>query len=123
MKTTISTVLLGAAFTIAISTSVLAASFESLVADGYKVGKMSRSASGASGWVLSGKDGKYFCKLDASMALGKTTIYSLITGGRVIELDRKTFEQSASTDGMPLMSDLKAGKPRPQDVGSCSKSK
>jgi hypothetical protein len=105
------------------STPALAVSFESLVGDGYKVSKMSRNAAGMSGWNVSKGDSKYFCKLDATQALTKTTVVSLITGGRTINMDRKTFESRVSTEGMPQMADLKAGKPRPQDVGSCSKQK
>jgi hypothetical protein len=123
MKSEISTVLFAVAFTVAASTAALAASFESLVADGYKVAKMTRSASGASGWVVSNGKTKYFCRLDATMALTKTKVVSIITGGRMIEIDRQAFESKSSTDGMPQLADLKAGKPRPEDVGACSKAK
>jgi hypothetical protein len=120
MKSKISTVLFATVFTVAASTAALSASFESLVADGYKVAKMTRNAAGTSGWLVSNGKTKYFCRLDATMALTKTKVVSMITGGRMIEIDRKAFEAKSSTDGMPQLADLKAGKPRPEDVGACS---
>jgi hypothetical protein len=123
MRIKLSSWLVGAALCFVTSNAVLAASFESLVSDGYKVAKMTRNSAGFSGWVVSNGDTKYFCKLDAAMALTKTKVVSIITGGRMIEMDRKTFESKTTTDGMPLMADLKAGKPRPEDVGTCSKAK
>ena len=123
MKSIISAALLAVALTVAIPATAFAASFESLVGDGYKVGKMSRSASGMSGWILSNGKDKYFCRLDATMALTKTKIVAMITGGRTIEIDRKSFASKSSTEGMPQFADLKAGKPRPEDVGACSKAK
>jgi hypothetical protein len=115
--------LFAAAMFSAASMPAKAVDFQSLVEDGYKVSKMTRNAAGMSGWMVAKGDTKYFCKLDATLALTKKSVISMITGGRTIEMDRKIFETRSSTSDLPQFSDLKAGKPRPQDVGSCAKAK
>jgi hypothetical protein len=87
-----------------------AESFQGLLKKGYTVGKMSQGKSGALGWVLTGKDGKQFCKSKVSLAVVDKKV------------DRATFEASPGgpDPSLPMLSDLKAGRVGPQHVGSCT---
>ena len=100
-----------------------AESFQGLLKKGYTVGKMSQGKSGALGWVLTGKDGKQFCKSKVSLAVvDKKTLVSILGSGRMVKVDRATFEASLGgpDPSLPMLSDLKAGRVGPQDVGSCT---
>lgn len=100
-----------------------AESFQGLLKKGYTVGKMSQGKSGALGWVLTGKDGKQFCKSKVSLAVvDKKTLVSILGSGRMVKVDRATFEASLGgpDPSLPLLSDLKAGRVGPQHVGSCT---
>lgn len=100
-----------------------AESFQGLLKKGYTVGKMSQGKSGALGWVLTGKDGKQFCKSKVSLAVvDKKTLVSILGSGRMLKVDRATFEASLGgpDPSLPLLSDLKAGRVGPQHVGSCT---
>jgi len=103
--------------------AVAAESFSSLVKKGYAVGKMSQGKSGALGWVLSGKDGKQFCKSKVSLAaVDKKTLVSILASGRMVKVDRATFEAGIGgpDPAIPLLADLKAGRIEPQHVGACT---
>jgi hypothetical protein len=117
-------VMTAAAFALALATnSANAESYAGLQNQGYKTGKLSRGKSGAQGWVVSDGEKKYFCKLKASMAyVGSSGLVSILSNGRQIKLDRKTFEAGIGgpDPNIPQMADLKAGRPNARDVGSCS---
>jgi hypothetical protein len=105
------------------ATPALAESYASLQKQGYKISKMSRGTSGAQGWAVSNGEKKYFCKLKASMAyVGSSGLVSILSNGKQIKLDRKTFEAGIGGPdaNIPQLSDLKAGRPMPRDVGACS---
>lgn len=90
---------------------------------GLRVGKMSQGKSGALGWVLTGKDGKQFCKSKVSLAVvDKKTLVSILGSGRMVKVDRATFEAEigGADTSIPLLSDLKAGRIEPQHVGACT---
>ena len=87
-----------------------AASYKSLKAKGYRT----RGTSGRRGWRVSGKD-RYFCTLRGSMARNGNKAVSFTTSGRMIPLGRTTRK------GLPKLSDLRAGRPRIRDVGTCRK--
>lgn len=116
------------AFVIALSASMLATgaaaeSFTSLVKKGYVVGRMSQGKSGALGWVLSSKDGKQFCKTKVSLAyVDAKRMVSILASGRMVSMDRATFEQSLGgpDPSIPMLADLKAGRIQPQHVGACT---
>jgi hypothetical protein len=100
-----------------------AESFGSLIKKGYSVGKMSQGKSGALGWVLTGKDGKQFCKSKVSLAVvDKKTLVSILGSGRMVKVDRATFEAEigGADTSIPQLSDLKAGRIEPQHVGACT---
>lgn len=100
-----------------------AESYQALLKKGYTVGKMSQGKSGSLGWVLSGKDGKQFCKAKVSLAVvDKKTLVSILGSGRMVKVDRATFEASLGgpDPSLPLLSDLKAGRVGPQHVGACT---
>jgi hypothetical protein len=108
------------------ATPASAESYASLQKQGYKTGKMSRGASGAQGWVVTNGEKKFFCKLKASMAyVGSSGLVSILSNGRQIKLDRKTFEVGIGgpDPNIPQLADLKSGKPGARDVGSCSPQK
>ncbi|MCZ8178090.1 MAG: hypothetical protein O9309_03610 [Rhizobium sp.] len=114
--------LFGAAFLIH-SSPASAESFQGLLKKGYTVGNMSQGKSGAMGWVLTGKDGKQFCKSKVSLAVvDKKTLVSILGSGRMVKVDRATFEASLGgpDPSLPLLSDLKAGRVGPQHVGGCT---
>lgn len=104
----------------------MAQSYSSLVKQGYKTGKLSKNAAGAQGWTVSNGEKKYFCRLRASLAyVGATGLVSILSNGRQIKLDRKTFEShlGGSAGDLPQLSDLKAGRPGNKDVGGCAAAK
>jgi hypothetical protein len=104
----------------------LAESYPSLVKQGYKTGKLSKNAAGAQGWTVSNGEKKYFCRMRASMAyVGATGLVSILSNGRQIKLDRKTFEAGIGGPypNIPQLSALKAGKPNDRDVGGCAAAK
>ncbi|KJF73857.1 hypothetical protein [Agrobacterium arsenijevicii] len=101
-----------------------AASFEELSSQGYKTSKLERNKAGMFGWMLSKENSRYFCTFRLGLAYsGKNEIVSFSTSGRMFTLDRKAFEKHAAGRGgnFPQYEDLKAGRPRPDDVGSCRK--
>jgi hypothetical protein len=107
-------------------TPALAESYAGLQKQGYKTSKMSRSASGAQGWVVTNGEKKFFCKLKASMAyVSSSGLVSILSNGKQIKLDRKTFEAGIGgpDPNIPQLADLKSGKPGARDVGSCSPQK
>jgi hypothetical protein len=104
----------------------LAESYQSLVKQGYKTGNLSKNAAGAQGWTVSNGGKKYFCRMRASMAyVGATGLVSILSNGRQIKLDRKTFEAGIGgpDPNIPQLSALKAGKPNDRDVGGCASAK
>ena len=101
-----------------------AADFRSLISNGYKIGGLSQSKSGSQGWVLKkGKD-TFFCRANVSLVyVGKNGMASFTSSGRMIKLDKETYLNSMNMthdDTIPRLEDLKAGRPRPEDVGSCT---
>jgi hypothetical protein len=100
-----------------------AESYQGLLKKGYSVGKMSQGKSGALGWVLTGKDGKQFCKAKVSLAVvDKKTLVSILASGRMVKVDRATFEAAIGgpDPSLPRLADLKAGRVGPQHVGACT---
>ncbi len=124
MKPIISTAFFAATLTIAMSTAAFAASFESLVAEGYKASRLTRNSLDVPGWFLSRGDEKYFCRLEATLAIkNKTKLVSILRTGFMSEVSRKAYETGASSKSLPKLNNLVAGKPRPEDVGACSTAK
>jgi hypothetical protein len=117
-------VLVGAAFFALGVPAANAESFPALGKQGYVVGPMGQGKSGGLGWVVSKGGSKFFCRLKASMAYsGRNDMVSFTTSGRMIKLNRAVFESSIGghDSTIPQLSDLKAGRVKPADVGSCSK--
>ena len=101
----------------------LAESYPSLVKQGYRTGKLSKNAAGAQGWTVSNGEKKYFCRMKATMAyVGGSGLVSILSNGRQIKLDRKTFESGIGgpDPNIPQLSALKAGKPNERDVSGCA---
>ncbi len=99
-----------------------AESFTKLTQQGYKLGKLTTGKSGLPGWVASNGTKRYFCKMEAYKAyVGKKGLVMFSSNGRPIEVDRTVYE--AGTGGfdptVPQLSDLKAGRVKPADVGNC----
>ncbi|MCX2725092.1 hypothetical protein [Roseibium salinum] len=100
-----------------------AASYKNLASKGYKISKLTRSPSGSMGWYLTGEGKKYFCLLNVGVVyIGETGMGIFTSSGRLIEVDRATYHkhQGVSKTDAPQMSDLKAGRVRPRDVGVCT---
>ncbi|MCZ7447705.1 hypothetical protein O8B93_08950 [Agrobacterium rhizogenes] len=102
---------------------VQAASFKELSGQGYKVGALSSNKAGIRGWNLSKGSDRYFCEMRATMAYsGKNGMVSFTSAGRMISLDRNTVEKRLGGSlNLPKYEDLKAGRLRADDVGSCRK--
>lgn len=100
-----------------------AASFKELSGQGYKVGALSSNKAGIRGWNLSKGSNRYFCEMRATMAYsGKNGMVSFTSAGRMISLDRNTVEKRLGGSlNLPKYEDLKAGRLRADDVGSCRK--
>jgi hypothetical protein len=101
----------------------LAESYSSLIKQGYKTGKLSKNAAGAQGWTVSNGDMRYFCRMRATMAyVGAAGLVSILSNGRQIKLDRKTFEShiGGPDPTIPQLSALKTGKLNARDVGGCA---
>lgn len=104
----------------------LAESYPSLVKQGYKTGKLSKNAAGGQGWTASNGERKFFCRMKATMAyVGGSGLVSILSSGRQIKLDRKTFEAGIGgpDPNIPQLSALKAGKPNDRKVGACAAAK
>ena len=118
-------------FTLAISSSIVfatidadAASYKSLTTQGYKIGKLSRNPAGIRGWQLSKGAGRYFCKMRVSAVyVGKSGMVGFTSSGRQIKMSRKAYESKTGGHDkrIPQMRDLKAGRLKPNHVGSCRK--
>jgi hypothetical protein len=105
------------------ATPAAAESFQGLLKKGYVVGKMAPGKSGSLGWVLTGPGGKQFCKAKVSLAIvDKKTLVSILGSGRMVKVDRATFEAGIGgpDPSLPTLSDLKAGRVGPQHVGACT---
>ena len=82
-----------------------------------------RGKSGAYGWIVSNGSKRFFCRLNVSLAyVNKKEMVSLTSSGRIVKLDRATFEASIGghDPSIPQWSDLQAGHLKPADVGSCA---
>ncbi|OWV77184.1 hypothetical protein ATY76_04360 [Rhizobium sp. R339] len=100
-----------------------AESFSKLAGQNYAVGKLTKSKAGAYGWVVSNGSKQFFCRMDASLAyVSKKEMVSFTTSGRMIKVDRATFEAriGGPDPSIPQWSDLQAGRVKPADVGSCT---
>lgn len=112
-----------ASFCLLAAGTASAESYAGLLKKGYAVGTMSQGKSGSLGWVLSGKDGKWFCKGKFSMAVvDAKTLVSILASGKMIKVDRAVFEDSIGgpDPSLPNLADLKAGRVEPRHVGSCT---
>ncbi|UNZ49446.1 MULTISPECIES: hypothetical protein [Agrobacterium] len=101
-----------------------AASFHELSAQGYKASTLASNKAGVLGWTLSKGNSRYFCRGELGVAYsGKNGMVSFSSSGRMITLDRKAFEKymGGRDANLPRYEDLKAGRPRPDDVGPCQK--
>ncbi len=122
MRFSVFSPLLAVAF-LSIPVVAQAASFKELSGQRYKVGALTNNRAGNQGWNLSKGSDRYFCEMRATMAYsGKKGIVSFTSAGRLIKLDRATVEKrvGGSLD-LPKYEDLKAGRLRADDVGSCRK--
>lgn len=100
-----------------------AESFSRLAGQGYSVGPLAQGRSGGLGWVLSKGDQQFFCRMRVSQAyVGRNGMVSFTSSGRMIKLDRATFEAAIGgpDPSIPRLEDLKAGRLRPENVGSCA---
>lgn len=122
MRFSISSPLLAVAF-LSLPVVAQAASFKELSGQGYKVGALTNNKAGNQGWNLSKGSDRYFCEMRATMAYsGKKGIVSFTSAGRLIKLDRATVEKKVGGSlDLPQYEDLKAGRLRADDVGSCRK--
>lgn len=99
-----------------------AETFSGLADKGFTTGKLTKSAGGSQGWVLSNGQDKYFCTMRATMAYTPGGgLVSFTSSGRQVKIDRKAFEKvlGGPDKTIPQLSDLNAGKPKPRDVGAC----
>jgi hypothetical protein len=99
-----------------------AETYANLMKQGYKTGKLTQSKSGSRGWVVSKGDKHFFCRMNvATFYDGKTKMGAFTAAGRIVPVDKKVFESviGGPDPSLPQIADLRAGRARPQDVGSC----
>lgn len=102
---------------------VSAESYSNLVKQGYKTGKLSQNRAGLQGWVVSKGDKQFFCQLNVGVVYnGKDKMAAFTSAGRIIPIDKRTYERAIGGPDPSLANlvDLRAGRPRPRDAGSCS---
>ena len=101
-----------------------AATFQSLVSQGYKSGGLTQNKAGIQGWLLKKGNDSVFCRMNVSLVyVGKNGMASFTAAGRMITIDKKTYMdylKITNDPTIPHLEDLKAGRPRPEDAGSCS---
>ena len=110
----------------AVAATAQAASYKKLKSQGYTTGQLTRAASGKLGWILSGAGKRYFCRMDATVVfVGRKKMVYIFDSGRQMPMDRAVYMKSLGNKKVyvPQMSDLKAGRLDPRDVGRCSKMK
>lgn len=102
-------------------TSANAESYAALQGQGYKTSKLTRGASGSLGWFVIGGGKKFFCPMRVATAqVGKSGLIGFTSSGKQVPMNRKVYEHYAGSASIyPQLSDLKAGRPRPQDVSAC----
>lgn len=98
-----------------------AESYAALQGQGYKTSKLTRGASGSLGWFVIGGGKKFFCPMRVATAqVGKTGLIGFTSSGKQVPMNRKVYEHYAGSASIyPQLSDLQAGRPRPQDVRAC----
>ncbi|OCP17723.1 MULTISPECIES: hypothetical protein [unclassified Ensifer] len=100
-----------------------AESLAQLEKQGYKVSKLTKNKSGSQGWIASNGDKRFFCRMNVSIAVvNKKQLVSITAGGRLVKLDRATFEASLGgpDPSLPLWSDLQAGRVKAPHVKGCT---
>lgn len=110
----------------AVPTMADAKSMDSLVQDGFKVGKVTRGKSGQLGWYATKGDQRYFCPIKtASAYIDSKRMYKFTSSGDAIEIDRQVFDSyiGGADPNIPAWKDLQAGKVKPGDVKPCVPSK
>lgn len=113
---------LAAVVVLSIGGAAQAASYASLVSQGYETGALTKNRAGIQGWTVRKGESAYFCRMAAGMAyVGRTGLVSITSSGRRIKIDRAVWEASrgGADPSLPQLSDLEAGRLRPQDVGAC----
>ena len=98
------------------------AKYPSLKSQGLKTGKLTQNRAGIHGWYVTGKGERYFCRMKVSIAyMSKTTAALITTSGRLLTIDRRSYDtmRGGPNPNAANWSDLKAGRPRNQDVGRC----
>lgn len=99
-----------------------AASYSYLVNKGYKTSGLTKSRGGAPGWILSGGGRPYFCRLGVAIVLsGRNGMVLISSSGRQSPMNKAAYEhfRGGPNPSLPHREDLKAGRPRTQDVGTC----
>lgn len=102
--------------------------YSDLKAMGYTTGKLGPSREyprGGVGWYVSGKGERYWCVPQVSTVRIGDDRFGVfrLANGQVNEVDEQQFAKSLGRDtsDSPQLSDIKAGRPRPQDIKFCHK--
>lgn len=101
-----------------------AESFKSLTGQGYSVGPLAKNKAGMWGWTFVKSSNRYFCEMKVGVAYsGKKGMIGFTSSGRTISIDRASYEANIGGPdaSLPKYEDLKAGRLRASDVGSCRK--
>ncbi|WP_269583091.1 hypothetical protein [Roseibium sp. Sym1] len=102
--------------------------YSDLKAKGYKTGKLGASREnprGGVGWYVSGNGERYWCVPSVTtvrIGADRFGVFRL-ANGQVYEVDEQQFAKSLrrDTSDSPQLSDIKAGRPRSQDISFCHK--
>ena len=104
------------------------ATYSDLKARGLKTSRLGPNKENRSwgvGWYVSGGGERYWCAASSTTVRIGTDGFGVfaISTGKVYEVDEQRFANSLrrDTSDAPQLEDLKAGRPRPQDVNGCHK--
>lgn len=101
-----------------------AETFKGLSGQGYVAGPLAKNKAGIWGWTFLKSGTRYFCEMRVAVAYsGKKGMVGFTSSGRMIKIDRATYEANIGGPdaSLPQYEDLKAGRVRASDVGSCRK--
>lgn len=100
------------------------ADYESLKSQGYKTSRLTTNRGDAKGWYLTGPGDRYFCRSRVSSVVeyapGKFGVH--VSASRIVDIDIKSYKDHLGDEDVhiPKLWEIRAGKPKPQDVAGCS---
>lgn len=118
------TLLAAIALLLTIPQASKAATYEKLIAKGYKIGTLTQNQARSLGWRLSNGKKQYFCRSKAILVyVGKTKMVNFLVYGQKMYVNRRRYEAEMGgyNKRLPQMRDFEAGRIKPYHVGRCTR--